>query len=409
MTDQNHRNHPLTPAIGDQLARAAAQFNKKFGRQPRFAAVAPGRVNLIGEHTDYNEGFVLPMAIERQTLIVADRSPRRTVRIISTMPALKSAGGSDAFVEFEVNSELRPGEPKWANYVKGVVALACLRGCDYGGFDALIDSNVPLGGGLSSSAALEVSMITLLEAMGVCSFSAWDKALLAQKAEHTFAGVPCGIMDQAIAALAQAGHALLLDCRSLETKTVPLSDPNLTILIANTNVRHELTGGEYAQRRLQCESAAQKLGLRSLRDATKAQLEANRSKLDRVEFSRALHVVNEITRTVEAAEAAQRADWQRFGQLMFQSHASLRDDYEVSCPELDTLVDLAFDMMATGSVIGSRMTGGGFGGCTVSLVSTDAVGTVRDALAHGYKQRTGIEATIFDTRPAAGARVLALK
>lgn len=409
MTEQNHRTDPLTPAIDDQLARAAARFNKKFGRPPRFAAVAPGRVNLIGEHTDYNEGFVLPMAIERQTLIVADRSPRDTARIVSTMPALKSAGSSDAYVEFEVNSDLRPGEPAWANYVKGVVALACQRGCGCSDFDALIDSTVPLGGGLSSSAALEVSVVTLLEAMGACSFTAWDKALLAQKAEHAFAGVPCGIMDQAIAALAQAGHALLLDCRSLETKSVPLRDTTLTVLIANTNVRHELTGGEYAQRRSQCESAARKLGLRSLRDATKAQLEANRSKLDRVELSRASHVVSEIARTVEAAEAAERADWQRFGQLMFQSHASLRDDYEVSCEELDVLVDLASDMMATGSVIGSRMTGGGFGGCTVSLVSTDAVGTVSDALAHGYKKRTGIEATIFATRPAAGARILTLK
>lgn len=409
MTEISPPANPSTLEVRDQLARASARFEKKFGRRPRFAAVAPGRVNLIGEHTDYNDGFVLPMAIERQTLIVADRSPTRTARLLSIIGATTDAAGGDLFTEFEIEPELRPGEPAWANYVKGVVSLACERGYGRGGFDAVIDSTVPLGSGLSSSAALEVSVATLMEALGEKMMPAWDKAFLAQKAEHTFAGVPCGIMDQAISTFARADHALLLDCRSLEMKLVPLRDAGLTVLIANTNVKHELTGGEYAQRRSQCESAARKLGLRSLRDATKAQLEAAKPKLDRTEFCRASHVVGEIARTVEAADAAQRGDWQRFGQLMLQSHASLRDDYEVSCPELDVLVELASEMIATGSVIGSRMTGGGFGGCTVSLVSTAAVGTVAAALTQGYKRRTGIGATIFATRPAAGARILEIR
>lgn len=396
-------------AIDQQITRATDAFVAAFGRSPRFAAIAPGRVNLIGEHTDYNDGFVLPMAIERQTVIVADRAPggprpANAARIIST--------AEDQPASFAVDASLKPGDPKWSNYVRGVVAGFVHQGvmANGGGFDAAIDSTVPIGGGLSSSASLEVAAATLLEALTGHTMDPVDKALLCQKAEHEFAGMPCGIMDQFISTMGKADHAMLLDCRTRQPRMVKLGDPSLAVLIVNSNVKHELTGGEYAERRAQCEAAARALGVPALRDATMTMLEGVKGSIDAVTYLRARHVITENERTLQAAAAMESGDWPTVGQLMLASHASMRDDFEITTPELDALVDMAmaFNQQRAGAVIGSRMTGGGFGGCTVSLVKVDHVDELSAALHDRYLADFGIATTSFATRPADGARVVAL-
>ena len=233
-----------------------------------------------------------------------------------------------------------------------------------------------------------------------------EKALLCQKAEHDYAGMPCGIMDQFISVMGKENHLLLLDCRSQKTELVPMTDPAMSLLIINTNVKHELTGGEYAKRRAQCEQAAKALGVPSLRDATAEKLEQARSSMDSTAYRRARHVIGEIERTVHAAEGVRASNWPTVGQLMYASHASLRDDYEVSCPELDAVVDIAQDIGPKGGVIGCRMTGGGFGGCAVALVRSDKVPAISEVVAAEYEQRTRIKPTLFVSRPAAGATTL---
>jgi galactokinase len=280
------------------------------------------------------------------------------------------------------------------------------RGLNPGGLDVLLNSTVPLGSGLSSSASLEVCTATLVEAVTGRTIVPVEKALLCQKAEHDFAGVPCGIMDQFISVMGQQNNLLLLDCRSRETQLVPMNDPAVSLLIANTNVKHELANGEYAQRRAQCEAAAQALGVASLRDATPDVLENAKGKMDDIVFRRARHVIGEIERTVHAAEAVRASNWPAVGQLMYASHESLRDDYEVSCKELDAIVEIAEGMGIKGGVFGCRMTGGGFGGCAVALVKTELIESISAKIGADYKKKTGIEATIFTTRPAAGATVV---
>ena len=383
----------------DSIAeRSADLFDKCFGHPPRWMVAAPGRVNLIGEHTDYNDGFVLPMAIERYTVIAADRNGERHVTLHSMTTGETAT--------FSVRARVARGEPAWSNYVRGVVAGFQQRKKGVHGFDAVIGSTIPFGGGLSSSAALEVATATLLEAMGGQALDPIEKALLCQRAEHDFAGVPCGIMDQFTSVLAQANHALLLDCRSRTATPVPMTDSTVTVLIINTNVRHKLADGEYAKRRAQCQAAARALKLRSLRDATPKALKSARARMEPVAFRRARHVVTENERTVQTARAIQAADWPSVSRLMYASHASLRDDYEVSSPELDAVVDLAQAIGQEGGMIGCRMTGAGFGGCAVSLVKTEAVPRITRHLDDAYEKRTGTQATIFSTRPAAGARIL---
>jgi galactokinase len=355
-------------------------------------------VNLIGEHTDYNDGFVLPMAIERYILIAGDTNSSREVTLHSVTTGETAS--------FSVRPKVEPGEPGWSNYVRGVMAGFPKRKKNLASFDAVIESTLPYGGGLASSAALEVAAATLLEAMTGQVLDPIEKALLCQRAEHDFANVPCGIMDQFTSILARENHALLLDCRSRTTTPVPMTDPTVTVLIINTNIRHKLAEGEYAKRRSQCEAAARVLKVPALRDATPATLEAARGQMDPVVFRRARHVISENERTLQAAQAIQASDWAKVGQLMYASHASLRDDYAVSCPELDTVVDIAQAMSDGGGVIGCRMTGGGFGGCAVSLVKTEAVLRTTRALDEAYEKQTGRQATIFSSRPAAGARIL---
>jgi galactokinase len=386
------------PKLIDHVSQ---QFTKVYGRQPRWIVAAPGRVNLIGEHTDYNDGFVLPMAIERYTVIAADRPAQDTKQI-----QLRSTC-EDQPVTIDPVQPLKPF-PKgaWANYPAGVIAGFLARGLNPGGFDALIHSTVPLGGGLSSSAALEVAVATLLEVITGRKLDPVEKALLCQKAEHDYAGMPCGIMDQFISVMGRENHLLLLDCRSQKSELVPMSDPSVTVLIINSNVRHELTGSEYPARRKQCETAAKILGVPSLRDATADALESVRGKMDEVVFCRACHVISEIERTVHAAEGVRASNWPAVGHLMYASHRSMRDDYEISCSEIDAVVEIAESIGISGGVYGCRMTGGGFGGCAVALVKSDAVEAISKKIAADYKKKTGIEATIFVSRPAAGATVI---
>jgi len=381
-------------------AETAQQFAKTYGRPARWIVAAPGRVNVIGEHTDYNDGFVLPMAIEHYAVMAADRS----VEGKSVIEIRDASGVEPVLVDLSV--PITTGQPTWGNYPRGVIAGFLERGLNPGGLDVLLHSTVPLGGGLSSSAALEVATATLIEAVTGKKLDPVEKALLCQKAENDFAGVPCGIMDQFISVMGRQNHLLLLDCRSRKTELVPMSDASVSLLIINTNVKHELTGGGYGQRRLQCEQAAKILGVPALRDATAEMLEAAKGKIDEVVFRRARHVIGEIERTVHAAEGVRAANWAAVGQLMYASHDSLRDDYEVSCKELDVVVEIAEGIGAKGGMYGCRMTGGGFGGCAVALVKTELVEAISEKIAADYKKLTRIEATIFVSRPAAGATVI---
>lgn len=386
--------------LAELSAYVTAEFQKHYGRAPRWIAAAPGRVNVIGEHTDYNDGFVLPMAIEFYTVMAADR-PVDGQQVITLRSSLEAQPAT-----IDLAGPVQKGTPKWGNYPRGVVAGFQARGVNPGGLDIFLHSTVPLGSGLSSSAALEVCMATLLEAVTGQVLDPVEKALLAQKAEHDFAGVPCGIMDQFISALGREGHLLLLDCRTRQTQLVPMSDPSVALLIINTNVKHELGSGEYAKRRAECEEAAKILGVASLRDATADQLERNKNKMTEVVYRRARHVIGEIERTLHAAEGIRASNWPTVGQFMYASHYALRDDYEVSCKELDVVVDIAEDIGARGGVYGCRMTGGGFGGCCVALVKAEAVNAIAGKIAVEYQARTGIKAVIFSSRPAAGATIL---
>jgi galactokinase len=381
-------------------ADTANEFSKIYGRPPRWIVAAPGRVNLIGEHTDYNDGFVLPTAIERYAVMAADKSAdgKNVIQI-------KDASGVEPAI-IDLSVPVKPGSPKWSNYPRGVIAGCLERGLNPGGLDVLLHSTVPLGSGLSSSASLEVCTATLVEAATGRTIVPVEKALLCQKAEHVFAGVPCGIMDQFISVMGRQNNLLLLDCRSHQTQLVPMNDPAVSLVIVNTNVKHELANGEYGQRRAQCEAAAKILSVLSLRDATPEALESAKGKMDDVVFRRARHVIGEIERTVHAAEAIRASNWPTAGQLMYASHSSLRDDYEVSCKELDAIVEIAEGIGLKGGVFGCRMTGGGFGGCTVALVQTEKLEAISAKLSADYKKNTGIEATIFISRPAAGATIV---
>jgi galactokinase len=388
-------------------ASAASRFEKRYGAKPRWIAAAPGRVNIIGEHVDYNDGFVLPMAIDRYCVIAANAATGE--------PPVATIFSSATNEQVQLSLAATPGATgsaslgtvgHWSNYVAGVVAGCRNRGMRPPSFQAVIDSNVPIGGGLSSSASIEVATATLLEAITGTTLEPIEKALVCQKAEHDYAGVPCGIMDQFASVMGREDHLMLLDCRSQQVEHIPLRDPAVTVLIVNTNVKHELSGGEYAERRAQCESAARKLGVASLRDAAFPQLKVRGRQLDPVEFRRARHIISEIARTVKASAAIKNGDWAEVGRLMYASHDSLRDDFEVSCRELDLLVDIAREIGPQGGIIGSRMTGGGFGGCTVSLVETEKVAAVTARLLERYRAATNIDASALTSRPARGAHIV---
>ncbi|KAK7494149.1 hypothetical protein BaRGS_00014622 [Batillaria attramentaria] len=391
------------PEVSELVQKASSAFKEQFKAEPTVAACGPGRVNLIGEHTDYNEGFVFPMALPMVTVLVGRRVEGDNCRVLT----LADGADEPKLTEFARPAAipLSPSSPKWANYVKGVVAN--FPG-EVPAFEAVIATSVPLGGGVSSSASLEVATFTFLEQLleGKVKVEQLKKALACQKAEHDFAGMPCGIMDQFISVMGKAGHALLIDCRSCEGRLVPMKDPNVVVLVTNSNVKHELTGSEYPTRRRQCETAAAAMGKKSLREFSETDLEASKEKVGAEVYRRARHVVGEIKRCDDAAAALERSDLALFGQLMVESHNSLRDDYEVSCKELDLLVEAAMELKSEG-VFGSRMTGGGFGGCTVTLLKKEAVDKVMERMQTRY-QATGNKATFYIVAPSEGARALSL-
>lgn len=379
-----------------EIRELRRKFESAIGAAATGAVRAPGRVNLIGEHTDYNDGFVLPIAIGREVTALYRARGDGIVRMTS--------GQATQTVEIDLAGEICPGEPAWANYGRGVIAGLQGRGVRLVGADILFDSTIPLGGGLSSSAALEVATALAMQAAAgrPRAVDGLELAKICQKAEHTFAGAPCGIMDQAICLLGQAGRALLLDCRSGAMRQIPFDDPHLVLLVADTQVKHAISDGGYALRRKQCEQAAATLGAAALRDIDGAALEraAAVGALTGKELMRARHVVGEIARTLEAVEALGVGDYARFGQLMYGSHESLRVDYEVSCEELDGIVELA---RARAGVFGARMTGGGFGGCAIILAKRDEAPGIIQAIQDGFEKRFGRRCPIFATTAAAGA------
>ncbi|XP_052759417.1 galactokinase-like isoform X2 [Galleria mellonella] len=384
-------NEILPVGTATLLRQACDKYVATFGREPVAAASAPGRVNLIGEHIDYCEGYVLPAALPFETIIVGGYNNTDSCNVLSVM------GNKDSQISFPSTevAELKPGLPSWSNYVKGTIANFP---DPVKGFDAVIVSDVPVGAGLSSSAALEVAVFTFLEALTGYKIDPIQKAKLCQKAEHEFPGVPCGIMDQYIVAMGKKNHALLIDCQSLQATQIPLDLGDHVILVTNSNVKHELTGSEYPQRRAQCQEAADKLGLPSLRGAKIEDLEElKRLNCNKLVIMRAQHVIEEIYRTSEVAESLRRNDLDRVGKLFFQSHYSLSKLMEVSCPELDELVEIMKDVPG---VLGARMTGGGFGGCVVTLVKKDQVDNLKRAVVENYKGNP----TFLICQPNDGAR-----
>lgn len=378
------------------LGRTSLQHRSRFGKEATLLAAAPGRVNLIGEHTDYNDGFVFPMGIERYVVIAASISEQSLQRIV----VYSDAVGETA--EIPLSSELRPDGPGWSNYVRGVVAGFLRRGYAVGSLELTINSNVPLGSGLSSSAALEVATASILEVASGRRLDPLEKALICQAAEHEFASVPCGLMDQLASVFSRRNQALFIDCLNSAVTYVPFDNPQVSILICNSNTRHSLAASAYSARRAECERAALCLGKRTLREATFEDMLRDGGRLEATLLRRARHVITENQRVLEFADAVNALDFAGAGRLMYESHASLRDDFEVSCRELDVLVDLAQELGIAAGVYGSRMTGGGFGGCTVSLIRLADTSRLVNQLAAGYQAQTGKVADIFVTRPGEG-------
>ncbi len=373
-------------------------FVKYFGHTPTVIAASPGRVNLIGEHTDYNNGFVLPMALNNINVVAVAPSPTGKHRWIGAL--------GDSIIEIDPADATKPGDPFWSNYVRGVICMLERRGIKVPAVDMLIDSNVPRGGGLSSSAAFEVSACTALAALCGAEVTPTERALIGQATEHEFVNVPCGIMDQFISANGRKDHALMLDCKDLSYKLIPMTDPAVSVLVIDSAVKHSLADGGYAARRKNCEDACVILGVPSLREASLDMLEEKREELGDLCYRRARHVIGENLRVEAFAKAVQAADWDAAGVAMRSSHASLKDDFEVSCGEVDTLVSLADTIPSASSVYGARMTGGGFGGCIVALVKSEDVEKVAEEMLEGYRNALGIETTYLVTRPGEGARVL---
>ncbi|MBD89907.1 MAG: galactokinase [Deltaproteobacteria bacterium] len=382
--------------MSDPSARARAGYLAAFGAEPSSLAVAPGRVNLIGEHTDYNDGFVLPCAIEHHTSIAYTPRADGQVRVVAS-------DLGDARVEFTLSEAIeRDGSAPWSDYVRGVGQVLLQEGHGLSGADMVIAGNVPQGAGLSSSASLEV-------AVGAALLSSSDRAIdpvalakVGQRAENEYVGCACGIMDQLISALGHPHHALLIDCASLETRAVSMPR-DLSIVICDSRVPRGLVDSEYNLRRQQCERAAAHFGATTLREVSLERFEAESAGLERVLRARARHVLTENARTLAAVDALESGQLEALGRLMAGSHRSLRDDFEVTVPPIDALVEIIGSVIAGEG--GVRMTGGGFGGCVVALVPRDAVNEVRDAVTKHYPERSGREAVTFVTRASAGVRV----
>ncbi len=377
----------------------AAGFAARFGRACEVIARAPGRVNLIGEHTDYNEGFVLPMALEFATWAAV--APRRDDRVRAATDSL----GQEC--EWRAGQWSSATIPEWTAYVAGAATLLRRRGARLGGFELLIGSDVPVGGGLSSSAALTVATAKALVMLSGEAIDSEELADLCRQTEHEFAGVPCGIMDPLVSLVAREGTALLLDCRSRAYEHVPLHLEEHTVAILDSGVRHALAAGEYARRQAECRAAVeyfQRLdtGVRSLRDVTIETVRRHASQMPPLAAARALHVVSENARVHAVAAALRNGDVAGVGDLLAASHRSLRDDYEVSCRELDALVEIA---RGVPGVAGARMTGGGFGGCVMAIIRREAMPALSEWVDRLYTQRGIGRARVFSSRPGAGASI----
>jgi galactokinase len=373
-----------------------AQFQHLYKRDPRVFS-APGRVNLIGEHTDYNDGFVLPMAIDRRTFVAASRRDDKTIRARSL--------AIDGLIEFEIGREYS-GDDNWGRYVYGVAERLRRDEFELQGADLLVASETPVGAGLSSSAALEISLGYALLNVSEQPIDLVDLALIAQRAEQEFVGTRCGIMDQYVACLGIEGHALLIDCRSLEYRAVPMDLEHARVVVCNSMVKHDLATSEYNRRRAECEEGVRRLatrlpGLQALRDVGIDDFRLYANSLPEIIRRRCNHVINENARALAAVEALERGDLFGFGKLMYASHESLRLDYEVSSRELDLLVAIASRL---DGVFGARMTGGGFGGCTVNLVASDSVVQFIATISREYEKETGIRPDCYVCRPSAGVR-----
>ena len=377
------------------LEELTAAFQKLYKGQPRIYR-APGRVNLIGEHTDYNEGFVMPAAINFSTFVAITKRDDQVLKI-----------HSDIFkeeAEIDLAQDATPGRKHWSDYPLGVAIKLKEAGHNISGANLLVHGEVPLGSGLSSSAAIEVSTgLALLDISGV-EIDRLELAKICQKAENEFVGARTGLMDQFIACFGKADHAVMLDCRLLESRALPLPD-DVKLVVCNTMVKHELASSEYNARREQCEEGVRILSqhlpnVNSLRDVAPDDVERFRAELGDVVFKRCLHVTTENDRVLKAANALRDRDLKTFGKLMYESHRSLRDDYEVSCKELDAMVDLAKPVKG---VFGARMTGGGFGGCTINLVSVEAVDEFIQTIENGYAKATGKSPEVYICSAADGA------
>ncbi|MBM3477234.1 MAG: galactokinase, partial [Armatimonadetes bacterium] len=377
---------PLNDACSrEELATIEDAFGQAFGQglEAEFVASAPGRVNLIGEHTDYNGGFVFPIAIDRYIHVAARARPDRIVRMVA-----RDKNDGD---EFSLDRIERDSSRRWVNYVRGVATELERAGCALRGADLAIGGNVPVGSGVSSSAAIELAASLVLLTVAGASMPRPDLALLCQRAENHFVGVSCGIMDQFISALGERSKAMLLDCESLAYEMAPLP-ADATFVVCDTAKARSLGDSAYNERRSQCEAGAAQLGVPNLRQATLGQLHAAEREMDATTFRRCRHVVTEIDRALRAAEALKGGDLAAFGALMNESHDSLRDDYEVSCTELDAMVEMAREVPGC---LGARLTGAGFGGCAVALVGPAHVAQFIPETSAAYEQATGLQPSLY--------------
>ncbi|MHC4503926.1 MAG: galactokinase [Planctomycetota bacterium] len=377
--------------------RAPRAFTERFGGDPEGIARAPGRVNLIGEHTDYNGGFVLPMAIDHE-IAVAFRS-------IAGREAVVLSPDYEEEARFGVDSPERVEGHHWSNYVRGVASVLADSGHTVGALEAVVAGDVPQGSGLSSSAAMEVACILAFDSASGLGIEPIDQIKLAQRAENEFVGVGCGIMDQFVSRLAERDRCLRIDCRDLSYEPFPISSADVRVVVCDTGVRRKLSDGEYNERRSACERAAAKLTGRDgalLREVELERLLSAREELTEEEYSRALHVLRENERVGLVCEALSGKRYDEAGRLMYDSHESLRDLYEVSCKELDMLVDIA---RGVEGVCGARLTGAGFGGCTVNLVRAGAEGALAEAVTNEYPKRSGLDPEVWTFEPGPGARV----
>lgn len=368
-------------------------FRTEFGGEPEVIAQAPGRVNLIGEHIDYSEGFVLPFAIDAVTTVAIRRRNDTEVHLVSAQqPASRVLISQSDITDHKGDG--------WSRYVLGVIWSLEIKS----GLEIYVDGQVPLGAGLSSSAALECGTAVALNHLFSLNKNSKELALLTQRAENKYVGVPCGIMDQSVSLMAQADHALLLDCRDLSTRHIPVdfAGAGLRLLIIDTRAHHALIDGGYAERRASCESVARKLSVQSMRDLDLEKLESSRNLITDIEFKRARHAVTEIARVLAAVDLLTDRDFVGFGALLTQSHNSLRDDYTVSCPELDLSVVTALKNGA----LGARMVGGGFGGSAIALIRDEDAGKISQAIERAFAERSFDSPRFFTSLPSGGARVL---